>query len=154
MQPVDRADGLRKLHEREDALLHARSARGRDADERDLPSGRTVAGAGELLADGAAHRAAHECEVHDSKLAGPALDSGGPGDDRVAEAGRHLRLGQAVRVGAEIEEVQRIGRAKARVLLDECATVGELGDPLARPHREMVPAMRADPQACSSSSSR
>ena len=63
-QQVDGADGLGHLHEREHVLLHARAARGRDRDERDAALGRDVARAREDLADDAAHRAAHEREVH------------------------------------------------------------------------------------------
>ena len=63
-QQVDGAHGLGHLHEREHVLLHARAARGRDRDERDAALGRDVARAREHLADDAAHRAAHEREVH------------------------------------------------------------------------------------------
>ena len=47
---VDRADRLRQLHQRENPLLHARAARGRDADERNLPRRRPLARPRELLA--------------------------------------------------------------------------------------------------------
>ena len=67
-------------------------------------------------------------------------------DDRVAEPRRHLGLGDALGVGAQVEEAERVGRAKVRVLLLERAPVGELLDPPARPHGEVVPAVRADPE--------
>ena len=61
-------DHLRQLHQREDPLLHARAARARREEQRRTPVDRRVAGARELLADGAPHRAAHEGEVHHREL--------------------------------------------------------------------------------------
>ena len=63
-QQIDGAHRLGHLHERQHVLLHARAAGGRDRDQRDAPLGRDVARAREDLADDAAHRAAHEREVH------------------------------------------------------------------------------------------
>ena len=42
VQVLDRADGLRQLHQREDPLLHARAARGGDRDERHAALGRAA----------------------------------------------------------------------------------------------------------------
>ena len=63
---------------------------------------------------------------------------------RVAEPGRDLRLGEPLGVGPQVEEVERVVRAQLGGLLDERALVGELRDPLAGVHREVVAALRAD----------
>ena len=54
-------------------------------------------------------------------------------DERVAEAGRDLRLREPLVVGAEVEEAERVGRAQVGCLLGEAALVRELLDPLVRP---------------------
>ena len=68
----------------------------------------------ELLADDAAHRAAHEREVHDRELALPALDRGLADHDRVGEPRRHLGLGEPLGVGAEVEEARGGPRSAGR----------------------------------------
>src|SRR4029079_19834434 len=94
---VDGADRLRELHEREDALLHPGTAGCGDGDERRARSRRALTRAHELLPDDAAHRPAHEREVHDRELAVALLDLGRAADDRVAETGVALRLGEPLR---------------------------------------------------------
>src|SRR5712691_8108113 len=108
--------------------------------------GGTVAGAYELLADDAAHRTAHEAEVHDRELARLAVDLGSADYDRVALPGLQLGLCEALGVGAQIEEPERVGRAQVSFLLGERARIGELLDPLACGQREVVAALRADPE--------
>ena len=147
VQLLDRDDRLRQLHQREDALLHASSTRGRDGDERRAGLGGAVASPRELLADDAPHGAAHEREVHDGEPARVTVDRRAAGHERIAEPRRHLRLDQALGVRAEVEELERVGRAQLRVLLDERAFVRELLDALARPHREVMTALPADAQA-------
>ena len=56
-----------------------------------------LAGARELLADDAAHRAAHEGEVHHRELARHVLDRGLADHHRLAEPGLELRLGEPLR---------------------------------------------------------
>ena len=146
-QQVDRADCLRHLHEREHVLLHARAAGGRDRDQRDAALGRHVAGAREQLAHDAAHRAAHEGEVHRAEHARHALDRRGADDHRVAQPGGHLGLAQALGVRAQIGERERIGRAHVEGELAEAPGIGELLHALLGPHREMVSAHRADAQS-------
>ena len=123
---VDGADRLRQLHESEDALLHARSSRCRDRDERRAGAGRALARPDELLSDDASHRAAHEGEVHDRELALLAADRRSATDHRVAETRLDLGLGQPLRVRTEIEEAQWIGGAQ-----------------VARPPRRTIPDRRA-----------
>ena len=96
------------------------------------PLDRLLAGAHELLADDAAHRAAHEAEVHHRELARLAVDLGAADHDRVALAGLQLGLGEPLGVGPQVEEAERVGRAQVGVFLGEGPGVGELLDPLAR----------------------
>ena len=55
--------GLGHLHQREQALLHARAADGGEADEGQLLLDGGLDAAHEALADHRAHRAAHELEL-------------------------------------------------------------------------------------------
>ena len=105
---------------------------------------RRVAGANELLADGAPHRAAHEREVHHRQLERMAVERRRADDDRLGETGVQLGLGEPLDVGPEVEELERIGRANVGRLLDERALVGEPRDPGPGRHREMVAALAAD----------
>ena len=85
-------------------------------------------------------------EVHHRQLAGKILDRRRADDEGVAEARRNLRLREPLVVGAQVEEVQRVGRAEISRFLGEAAPVGQLLDPLPRSHGEVVPALSADPQ--------
>ena len=49
-------------------------------------------------------------------------------------------------IGLRVDELERVVRVEAAGDLGEGALVGELHDPLPRRHREVVPAVRADPQ--------
>ena len=66
--------------------------------------------------------------------------------DRLAETRLHLRLRQALRVGPQIEEVERVLGAELGRFLDERALVGEGRDSRTGAHREVVAAVRADPE--------
>ena len=63
-----------------------------------------------------------------------------------AEPGLHLGLGEPLGVRAQVEEVERILGVEVGRLLDERARVGERVDPRARAHREVMAALRADPE--------
>src|SRR5439155_8847828 len=63
------------------------------------------------------------------------------------EPGRHLGLGEALGVGAKIEESERILGMQLRRLLREGAGIGQRRDPGPRPHRKVVTALLADPKA-------
>ena len=66
-QALQRGHRLGQLHERQRALLHPGATRRADDDERDPRGQGVLGGAGDLLADDRAHRAAHEPEVHDAQ---------------------------------------------------------------------------------------
>ncbi len=146
VQLLERTDRLRQLHQRQDPLLHAGAAGGRDRDQRQPACRRVLAGARELLADDAAHRAAHEREIHHREPARKCLDPGRARDHRVPESRRHLGLGQALGVRLEVEELERVARPQRHLVLRECALVGQLGDAFAALDREVMAALRADPQ--------
>ena len=146
LQVLDRAHRFGELHQREDSLLHTRAARCRDRDHRHAACGRAVTCTRELLADRAAHRAAHEREVHHRQLARPALDLRLSDQHRLAEPGLELRLGESLRVRAQVEEVERIFAADVRRLFDERTLVRQRPDPRACLHLEVVAAVRTDPQ--------
>ena len=110
---LDGHDRLRQLHEREDPLLHAGAARRCDGHERDAVLGGRVAGARELLADGAAHRAAHEGEVHDGELARVAADRAAadrPSRRRARSSSRPPRAARRTGAGRR----RRAGRPSGR----------------------------------------
>src|SRR3954452_2090398 len=67
-------------------------------------------------------------------------------DRRLAEPGVQLGLREALRVRAQVEEVERILGADVRRLLQEGAGIGVPVDPRAGAHREVVTTVRADPQ--------
>ena len=142
---VDRRDGLRQLHQREDPLLHPRSARARDQQERRPLQDRLVARAHELLPDGAPHRSTHEREVHHRQLERMAVERRSAHHHRVGQTGVQLRLRESLPVGAQVEERERVGRSHLRRLLDERAGVGEPRDSSACRHAEVVSALRAHP---------
>ena len=122
VQVLDRADRLRQLHQREDPLLHARAARGRDRDERHAALRGALAGPRELLADDAAHRAAHEARSP-SPRAGTAVSSIAARPITIASPSPvdDLRLGEPLGVRPQVEEVERVVRAQVGGLLHEAA---------------------------------
>ena len=74
VEPHERRGRLGQLHQREGPLLHARAARRADDDGRDALGQGGLEAAGQLLADHAAHAAAHEAEVEDADRDALALD--------------------------------------------------------------------------------
>ena len=144
-QALERGEGLGQLHQGQRALLHPGAARRADHDERHAQVERRFGGAGHLLADDGAHRAAHEPEVHHADGDPPSADGAGPPDGRVAHPGRGLGRLEAVGVGLLVDEAEAIHRLEARVALGPRTRVEELGEPGRRRQPEMVAAVRADP---------
>ena len=144
-QVLHGADGLRQLHQRENPLLHAGAAGSCDRDEGDVALARALAGAHELLADDAPHRAAHEAELHHRELARLVLDRRPADQHRLTEARRELGFREPLGVGPQVEELERVVRAQLRCLLRERVLVDQLPDALARVHGEVMAALRADP---------
>ena len=143
-EAVDRSNGLGHLHEREDVLLHARATGAGDADQRDAVGDRVVRGQAEALAHDAAHRAAHEREVHHGEGGITADDASVASDERVAEARLQLGVHQTIGVRLEVNEGERVGRAQVAADLHEGAGVYELVDALHRAHHEVMATLGAD----------
>ena len=106
-----------------------------------------LGGAGDLLADDGAHRAAHEPEVHHADRDRPAVDRA-PVPQTAASRmpGRGLGGRDPVRVGLLVDEPERILRLEAGVALGERAVVEEQLEAGLRRQPEVVAAGRADPE--------
>ena len=109
-------------------------------------SGGVLAGARELLADDAPHRAAHEREVHHREAARVLLDRSGAGDDRVAEPRLQLGLGEPLGVRTKVEELERVGGAELGPSSSKEPASSKLAYALGCAHGEVVPAVLADAQ--------
>ncbi len=134
---------LGHLHQGDDALLHARAARGGDDHQRQPALDAAVAGAHQLLADHRPHAAAEVGEVHDRRDGGVSLDLELGHDQRLGGAGGLGGL-DAIRVGLQVDELERVARPELGPQLLPGPAAGELVEPLARAHREVVAAGRAD----------
>ena len=138
---LDRDDGFRELHEREEPLHHARASRG-ETDTSVVPARGPLAGSRELLPD-AALRAAHEREVHDreaerslDRRASATIASPSPVSPSASASCPCTDGGR---------RSERVGGAQALVLLHE--RVGSAScDPLAGAGGKVVPAPLADTQ--------
>ena len=110
-QAVDRANRLRHLHQGEDVLLHARATRGRDADQRHTASHSKVGGEAKTLAHHAAHRAAHESEIHHGNGSRASDNLAASRHQRVAEPRCQLGIEETIGVRLEVDEGEWVGRA-------------------------------------------
>ena len=143
---LDRDHRARQLHERQDALLHARAARGGDGDERGLLEHRELGGGEQRLAHGHAHGTAHEAEVeggdHDRHAAHLAVGD----QDRLLLLGLDLRLLEALGVAFAVPELERVGRRFRQLdgLVD--ALVEQHPQALLGADTQVVAAVRADQQ--------
>src|SRR6266542_256368 len=108
IEPRERSEDLRHLHQRDRAFLHACATRRRHDHQRSALRQRALGGAGDLLANDRAHRAAHELEVHDGEDHRVVPDRRLAGDDRVLLAALRLRGRDALRVGFAVGEAERI----------------------------------------------
>src|SRR5258708_7570934 len=144
VESMERPEDLRHLHERERALLHPRAAGGAHDEQRYAVRDRALGGAGELLPHHAAHRAAHEVEVHDRELDRALVDLRGAADRRVLLAALRLRLANALRVPLLVGEREGVSGRQLGVVLGEAALIDQQLDALARAEPEVVLALRAD----------
>ena len=105
-----RDGGAGELHQREDALLHARAARGGEDDQRRLARDGEVGRHHQPLAHRRAHRAAHEAEIEQRHDGHAAAHRAARHDQRVGRAlGLGLRLLEPRVVALGVAELQRIG---------------------------------------------
>ena len=101
--------GARQLHQREDALLHARAARRREHDERRAAIDRGLEPGDHRLARRHAERAAHEIEILHADHDRLAFELAEAELDRVSEIGLGARILETVDVAALVAELERIG---------------------------------------------
>src|SRR5439155_9513563 len=119
---VEARDGLarlRKLHQRDATLLHARAARRGDRKQRQAPLERQLRGARDRLADATAHAAADEREVHDHDDEGIAVDRRRSVERALAIAGLLLGSSEPLRIRLRIGERERIDGLDARAQILE-----------------------------------
>ena len=127
-QALEDGQGLGQLHQGERPLLHA-GAPGRAHDDQRHPRGQGVLrGAGHLLADDRAHRAAHEPEVHDAQGHVRPADRPDAPHGGIAHAGGQLRRGQAIGVGLLVHEAQRVDGLQAGIALGPRPGVQQVTD--------------------------
>ena len=145
VQLLQRADRLRQLHQRQDPLLHARAAGGRDGDERQR---RPPPRCSQARANFSPTTLPIEPPMNEKSITASrhGCDSirAVADDHRVAEARRDLGLGEALRVGLEVEEVERVARAEIDVRPPRSCPRRPAARSARRPDREMVAALRAD----------
>ncbi len=143
-QPRERRIGLGHLHERQQAFLHARAARGGEADERHFLLDGGFHAAHEALAHHAAHGAAHEVELEAGRDDVDALDRAAHHDQRVGLAGVLQRFLQAFGVLAAVLELERVHRQHFLADLVAAFRVQEGVEARAGIDAVVVAAMRAD----------
>ena len=130
---------LGHLHEGDHPLLHSSAARRRHHDQRQPLFGTSLGRPIKLLAHHRAHAAAQVGEVHRRNHAPRAADR---------QLAHHQRLVvplafgalHPVRVGLQVDELQRIRRAQMGPQLLPWPALGQLVDALARTDHEVVPA--------------
>ena len=108
----------RHLHERQDAFLHARAARGGKEDERGLLLHRAQQAGDHRLARRHAERAGHEAEVLRRGDDCLAVQRALTDENGVVELGRRLGVAQPIGVAAPVAELERVqGDGRHRDLL-------------------------------------
>src|SRR5216683_2209079 len=134
---------LGELHQAGNAFHHARATRGRDDDER-MPCGEgAVDCTRDGLADDGSHAAADEAVLHHAEDDRVRAELADGVDDGVVEAGLLLGVGEALLVGLEVGEVERVGGAEFEV--DEfVAGLEQVLDAGARVDAEVMTALGAD----------
>jgi hypothetical protein len=107
-QSRQRGTGLGHLHQRQQRLLHAGAARGREAHQWRAIRNATLHGAMEAFTHHRAHGTAQETELECTGHHLLAVQPPGKGDQRIFFAGGFLRGGQAVLVALAVLESQWI----------------------------------------------
>ena len=143
---IRRDHGARQLHQRQDALLHARPAGRRHDDQCRLLQHREFRSREQRLAHGDAHRAAHEIEIEDGSDHRQAGDAAMRNHDRVLLAGLFALLLQAVAVALLVSKAQRVGRRLRQFDAHERSFVEQHRQAAQRRQPHVVAAMRAHPR--------
>ena len=133
----DGGAGLRHLHEGDKALLHPRAAGDGHADDRKTVCQRVFKCARDLFTDGGAHAAHHEVRLHQEQGAGMAADASGAADNGLRLFARGSDRLDLLRV---VREAERVAGDDVRKQLGKALAVGQVVEPLAGAHAEMVAA--------------
>ena len=143
-QHLHRHRGARQLHQREDALLHARAAGGREHDERRAAIDRGLEPGDDRLARRHAERAAHEVEILHADRHRHAFELAEADLDRVGEAGLGARVLETVGVAALVAELERIDRDRRHRDVEPGLAVEDRLQPRHRAHAHVVVRARDD----------
>ncbi len=142
---LQRDGGLRHLHQREHAFFHARAARRRAHDDRQLALARAFEQAREAFADDGAHRAAAKVEVHHAQRDRQIADRGEAAHDAFGEL-RFLAVAlELLRIRRLVGPAQRIARNDLGADLDEVG-IDQHRDAIERVHAKVMFARRAHEQ--------
>ena len=134
----------RHLHQRHDAFLHARAARGREQDEGCLGLDRMQHAGDDRLTGGHAERPGHEAEVLGCGDDGAAVDRALADENGVIELGLGAGVLEAVGVALAVAELQRIGGNGRYGHLGVGAAVEDVGQALRRAHALVIVRARID----------
>src|SRR6267143_3366535 len=138
-----RGGHFRELHEADGAFHHARAAGTGDGDERLARFHGEFDSAGHFFSDDSAHRAADESELHRAEHDGTTVELAFGGDDRVIHAELFLGFFQARRVRLGVDELERVGRGHACVVLGPAA-IEQHFEALLGVHLEVKLTLRTD----------
>ena len=139
-QTRKRAGHLRHLHERCQALLHARAARGGERHNGQSLVGRAAHEARHLLADSRAHRPHEEGGFHDRERRADAGDAARARANALVKARFLAQRRQLLGVARELKRV-RLGHMGVPFL--EAAGIEQVGDTLVGRHAIVATARRA-----------
>ena len=136
---------LRELHEADGAFHHAGAARAGDNNKRLARVHGQLHSARDLLSDHRAHGSADEVELHRADDDRPARELALGGDHCIIHPEFLARFLEPRRVRLRVDELQRVSRGHARVVLGPAAVEQHL-QTLLGVHFEMEAAFRADEQ--------
>lgn len=136
-----RSAGLGHLHETENALMHAGTARsGKDNDGLPLGGGK-LDGSGDFFSHDTAHAGSEETEVHDGENHRDAFDVCPTGNDCLHEASLGLVGFHFIEVAFKSEGIHGIENT---INLGKTSFIDDGADPIIRVQREVVSTLGAD----------
>ena len=143
-KPLDGGAGLGHLHQAENALLHPRTAAGREDDQREPLGGGVFHCAGDLFAHSSAHAAHEKAAVQYGCHAGYPADAAGGCDSGFAQAG--LVLGGS-KLLAVVRKAEHILRRQVCIQFPEAAVIQYQTQPVVSADGHVIAAVGADEKA-------
>ena len=144
VESLQRGTGLRHLHQRERALVHAGPPRSADQHEGQGSLGGQLRGSGHFLTDHHSHRATEKTKLQCSEHQFPAPQPTRSEDHGLLAAGLLRSLDQLVGVAALVDELQSVDRLHVGVEFAEGIAVEQRPHPLFNRQGKVVVALRAD----------